>query len=150
MSQGKRPFSWMIRRLPSSKPLSILILQVRVEVKPAATASFTLRVRIPPGASEVQFKLNGQPVLPDSVEDGYFGFRRIWSQGDWIEMEFDIPVTVRDFLDAHYGIVVRGPEVMSVDQQDNPALDLDQITLREQMTLNSIGPVNGRDRYQGR
>ena len=64
-------------------------------------------------------------------------------------MEFDIPVTVRDFLGAHYGIIVRGPEVLAVDQQDNPALDLDQITLRAQMILNSIGPVNGRRRYQG-
>ncbi len=70
-------------------------------------------------------------------------------KGSSIEMEFDIPVTVRDFLDAHYGIVVRGPEVLAVDQHDNPALDLDQITLRPQMILNSIGPVNGRRRYQG-
>ena len=123
--------------------------KVRVEVKPAAPVSFTLRLRIPPGASEVQFKLNGQPILPDLVEDGYFGFRRIWSRRRPVEMEFDVPVMVRDFLDAHYGIVVRGPEVLAVDQQDNPALDLDQITLREQMTLNSIGPVNGRRRYQG-
>jgi DUF1680 family protein len=123
--------------------------KVRLEVKPAAPSSFALRVRIPPGASEVQFKLNGQPVIPDSAEDGYFGFRRIWSQGDSISMEFDIPGTVRNFLGPQYGIIVRGPEVLAVDQQDNPALDLDQIKLREQMILNSIGPVNGRRRYQG-
>jgi uncharacterized protein len=123
--------------------------KVIVEVEPAAPVTFTLRLRIPPSASEIQLKLNGQPVLPDSAEDGYFGFRRIWSQGDSIEMEFEVPVTVRDFLDAHYGIIVRGPEVLAVDQQDNPALDLDQITLREKMILNSIGPVNGRRRYQG-
>jgi len=123
--------------------------KVIVEVEPAAPVTFTLRLRIPTGASEVHFKLNGQPVLPDSVEDGYFGFRRIWSQGDSIAMEFDIPITVRDFLGPHYGIIVRGPEILAVDQQDNPALDLDQITLREKMMLNSIGPVNGRRRYQG-
>jgi len=123
--------------------------KVSVEVKPAAPASFTLRLRIPPGASEVQFKLNGQPILPDSVQDGYFGFRRIWSDGDWIEMEFDVLVMVRDFLGPHYGIIVRGPEVLAVDQQDNPGLDLDRITLRDQIILNSIGPVNGRRRYQG-
>jgi hypothetical protein len=64
-------------------------------------------------------------------------------------MEFDIPVTVSDFLDAHYGIIVRGPEVLAVDQRDNPALDLDLIRLREQIILRSIGPVNGRRRYQG-
>jgi uncharacterized protein len=123
--------------------------KVIVEVNPAAPATFTLRLRIPPGTSEVQFKLNGQPVLPDSAEDGYFGFRRIWFQGDWIELEFDVPVTIRDFLGPHYGIIVRGPEILAVDQQDNPALDLDRITLREQIVLRSIGPVKSRRRYQG-
>lgn len=123
--------------------------KVSLEVKPEAPASFTLRFRISLAASAVQFRLNGQPVLPDSAEDGYFGFRRLWSQGDWIELEFDVPVTVRDFLGPHYGIIVRGPEVLAVDQQDNPGLDLDQIILPEQMILNSIGPVNGRRRYQG-
>jgi DUF1680 family protein len=120
-----------------------------VEVDPAAPVNFTLRLRIPPGAREVEFQLNGQPVRPDSTEDGYVGFRRSWSQGDRVTMEFDVPVTVRYFLDTHYGIVLRGPEVLAVDQQDNPALDLDQITLREQIILNSISPVNGRRRYQG-
>jgi len=123
--------------------------KVIIEVNPAAPVNFTLRLRNPPGAKELQFKLNGQPVHPDSRENGYFGFRRIWSQGDRIEMEFDVPVTVRDFLGPNYGIIVRGPEVLAVDQQDNPALDLDQITLREQITLSSISPVNGRRRYQG-
>jgi uncharacterized protein len=123
--------------------------KVIVEVNTAAPVNITLRLRIPPGAKELEFKLNGHPVPPDSTEDGYFGFCRIWSQGDRIEMEFDIPVTVRDFLEAQYGVVVRGPEVLAVDQKDNPALDLDRITLREQITLRRIGPVNGRRRYQG-
>ena len=123
--------------------------KVNFDVKPASPVTFTLRLRIPPGVREVQFKLNGQPVFPDSTDDGYFGFRRPWSQVDSIEMEFDIPVTVRDFLGRHYGIIVRGPEVLAVDQQDNPTLDLDQITLRPQMILNSIGARNGRRRYQG-
>jgi uncharacterized protein len=123
--------------------------KVILEVNPAEPVNFTLRLRMPPGVREVQFKLHGQPVRPDSAEDGYFGFRRMWSQGDSIQMEFDVPVAVRDFLDAHYGIIVRGPEVLAVDQQDNPALDLDRITLREQMILRSIGPAKGRRRYQG-
>jgi len=123
--------------------------KVSLDVKPAVPANFTLRLRIPPRTSEVQFKLNGKTIPPDSAEDGYFGFHRLWSSGDRIEMEFDVPVTLRDFLGADYGILVRGPEVLAVDQRDNPALDLDQITLREQMILDSIGPVNGRRRYQG-
>ena len=64
-------------------------------------------------------------------------------------MEFELPVMVRDFLDSHYGIIVRGPEVLAVDQQDNPALDLDRITLPEHVILRSIGHVQGRRRYEG-
>jgi DUF1680 family protein len=123
--------------------------KVVLQVEPTAPVTFTLRLRIPPGVEEVHCKLNGQPVIPDSTTDGYFGFRRVWSPGDWLKMEFDIPVTVRDFLNAHYGIILRGPEVLAIDQQDNPGLDLDRITLREQMILKRIGPVNGRRRYQG-
>ena len=123
--------------------------KVILVINPEVPVTFSLCFRIPPRAREVQFKLNGRPILPDSAEDGYFGFRRKWSQGDRIAMEFDIPVTVCDFLNAHYGTIVRGPEVMSVDQKDNPALDLDRITLREPISLRRVGPVNGRRRYQG-
>jgi DUF1680 family protein len=123
--------------------------KVILEIRPAVPLDFTLRLRIPPGAREIVCQLNGKPVLPDSVTDGYYGFRRIWSQDDWISMEFDILVTVPDFMHAHYGTVLRGPEVLAVDQQDNPGLDLDRITLPEQISLRSIDPVNGRRRYQG-
>lgn len=123
--------------------------KVQLVVEPDAPTPFTLRLRIPPGAKEIQFKLNAQPILPDSVADGYFAFRRTWSQGDRVAMEFDVPATVRDFLNEHYGVLVRGPEVLAVDQRDNPALDLDRVTFREQITLRSIDPVNGRRRYQG-
>ena len=123
--------------------------KVTLEVEPSAPVTFTLRLRIPPGGNEVRFQHNGTPMLPDSSADGYFEFRRIWSQGDRIAMEFDIPVTVSNFMHAHYGIIVRGPEVLAVDQQDNPSLDLDQITLPEQISLRSIEPVNGRHRYEG-
>jgi DUF1680 family protein len=123
--------------------------KVIVEFQPEASVTFTLRLRIPPGISEVQCQLNGQPILPDSAVEGYFSFHRIWSQGDWIEMKFDVPATVRDFMAPQYGIIIRGPEVLAVDQQDNPALDLDRITLPERLVLRSIGPLNGRRRYQG-
>jgi DUF1680 family protein len=123
--------------------------KIILEVEPAAPVNFTLRLRIPLGTREAQFKLNGQPILPNSEADGYFGFQRIWSQGDRITMEFDILVMVHNFLGAHYGIIVRGPEVLAVDQRDNPALDLGRIMLREQISLRSIDPMNGRRRYQG-
>jgi len=85
--------------------------RVTLEVLPVAPITFTLRLRIPPDATDVRFKLNGQPALPDSTADGYFGFHRTWSQGDSIMMVFDVPGTVKDFLTANYGIIVRGPSL---------------------------------------
>jgi DUF1680 family protein len=123
--------------------------KIMLELMPVAPVTFTLRLRIPPGDRDVQFRLNGQPILPDSAADGYFGFHRTWSQGDSIIMKFDVPVAVKDFLNARYGIIVRGPEALAVDQQDNRGLNLDRITLREQITLKSIVPINDRRRYQG-
>jgi hypothetical protein len=64
-------------------------------------------------------------------------------------MEFDIPILIVDFLNTHYGVIFRGPEVMAVDQLDNPDIDLDQVMLRQQTILRNIESVNGRRRYQG-
>src|ERR1051325_3787 len=41
--------------------------KVVLEFRPAVPVTFTLRWRIPPGAREIQFKLNGEPVLRDSA-----------------------------------------------------------------------------------
>ena len=53
------------------------------------------------------------------------------------------------FLDDNYGVLVRGPEVLAVDQRDNPSLDLDQIVLHKHNALRAVEPAVGRRRYAG-
>ena len=121
--------------------------QVTLQIRPEKPLSFTLRLRIPAHSGDIHFKLNGKPLRPDAA-DGYYQFRRQWSD-DELGMQFGIPAVVRRFLNAEYGVLVRGPEVLAVDQRDNPALNLDQIVLQAGMDLAAAEPADGRRRYVG-
>lgn len=122
---------------------------VTVQIQPEKTRGFTLRLRIPFRSGEARLKLNGRPFPAQSGADGYYSIRRQWSKGDQLVMEFDIPVAVHYFLNNQYGVLLRGPEVLAVDQRDNGSRDLDQLKLREGLVLRSIDPVGGRRRYIG-
>jgi DUF1680 family protein len=123
--------------------------QVSLEVRPEQPVNFSMRLRIPPHAGALQVTLNGQPMPAALANDGYYVIHRTWSKGDQVGLTFDIPVSVRPFLDAHYGTLGRGPEILAADQRDNPALDLDQIALPAGPVLSPITPIDGRRRYQG-
>jgi DUF1680 family protein len=123
--------------------------QVQLQIQPEMPLSFTLRLRIPFHAGQAQFKLNGQPMPAVSVADGCYEIRRTWSPGDRVEMEFGIQVGMRHFLNDRYGVLVRGPEVLAVDQRDNGSLDLDQLSLQEGLVLRRLEPVDSRRRYVG-
>jgi len=121
---------------------------VTLGIKAEQPLSFTLRMRVPAQASASEFQLNGERAWPDAEVDGYYQLRRQWSH-DLLELRFGIQTATRRFLKNDYAVLVRGPEVLAVDQRDNPALDLDQVTLRERMPLTSAKPAHGRRRYAG-
>jgi len=123
--------------------------QVRLQLFPETPASFPLRLRIPPGVHKPRVKLNGLPLKAATGGDGYYSVQHSWSAGDQVDLEFEIPTGVQHFLNDGYGVIVRGPEVLSVDQVDNPGLDLDQVVIEAGMTLHSLEPVDSRRRYTG-
>jgi DUF1680 family protein len=122
--------------------------QVTLQLRPDQALDFTLRLRVPAHTGAPAFTLNGGPVQPGSEAGGYYHFRREWS-GDELTMSFGIPTVVRPFLNEAYGVLVRGPEVLAVDQRDNPALDLDRVVLPTGIDLTTIEPAMGRRRYAG-
>jgi len=122
---------------------------VTLEIQLELTLPFTLRLRIPYHDRETKIQLNGNPFRVEPGADGYYPIRRQWSAGDRIVMEFDVPTEVRHFLNDRYGILVRGAEVLTLDQRDNASLDLDRVVLQEGMALKSIDPMDGRRRYLG-
>jgi DUF1680 family protein len=123
--------------------------RVVITVWPENPLHFTLRLRIPFPDHETKVWLNGQPIPVESGPDGYYQVRRLWSSGDQLVMEFDIPSTVRNFMGDQYGILFRCAEVLTVDQRDNAALDLDKVVLHDGIALKNLTPANGRRLYLG-
>lgn len=123
--------------------------KVALQILPDEALSFTLRLRIPDWSSEIRVSLNGLPFREGSRSEGYYRIHRKWSARDQIMLEFDIPTCVRPFLNDQYGVLVRGPEVLAVDQRDNRMLDVDAMALQKRMSLKCVDPVNGRRRYRG-
>ncbi len=122
---------------------------VTIEIRPEVPLNLTLRLRVPFQDIKSKIQLNGHPIPAISEADGYYPICRQWSPGDRVEMEFGIPTAVRYFLNNRYGVLVRGAEVLTLDQRDNPSLDLDQVVLQESIALESINSVDDRRRYQG-
>ena len=122
---------------------------VMLQVQPEAPVSFPLRLRIPNHSQEIHITLNDQRIIADLEEDGYLTIHRKWHLGDQVQMKFDIPVSVHNFLNDQYGVVVRGPEVLAIDQRDNASLDLDRLVVKRGMALRGANPVEGSRRYTG-
>ena len=122
---------------------------VILDIQPELPLPFTLRLRLPFNSSETKIQLNGHPIQALQELDGYYPIRRQWSPGDRVEMEFNTPTSVRYFVNDRYGVLVRGPEVLTLDQGDNASLDFDQVVLHEGITLKSVQPVGNRRRYLG-
>jgi DUF1680 family protein len=125
--------------------------RVRLSVEAPQVANFTLHLRIPSWAGKFTLRLNGDPLaaalpaparLPGPAISGYdprlarfLSIPRSWSPGDVIELDFDLPVTVRRAdrrLRRQRGQVAltRGPLVYCLESPDNPGLDLFALRLK--------------------
>ena len=90
-----------------------------MEFEPAQPCHFTVKLRIPPQAGEITLRLNGRVLPPDAHSDDHLELDRTWSRGDQLSLGFDIAAGLRSFLSPDYGVLVRGPEVLAIDQRDN-------------------------------
>lgn len=64
--------------------------QVRVSCRTKGEKEFTLYVRIPAWSEKTEIVVNGDDVR-DSVRAGeYFALRRIWKEGDFLDISFDM------------------------------------------------------------
>jgi len=123
--------------------------EVSLRIHPDVPFSFALRLRIPRWATAIRITLNGHAIAAEPGPDGYCRIQRKWSVGDQVMLGFDVPAEVHCFLNDHYGVIRRGPEVLAVDQRDNASLDLDRVVLQEGKALESTEPADGRRRYRG-
>jgi DUF1680 family protein len=120
-----------------------------VEVQTEAPVERTLFFRIPGWAAHHTMTVNGAEVRPP-VEHGYAAVRRVWASGDRLELNFELPVTMkfcRFEVEVNRGRVAltRGPLVYCLEQVDNGP-DLDAVTLP---TDGSFAPEERTDLPEG-
>lgn len=112
---------------------------VAIVLNPAATATFSLHVRIPDRHTSklytespqvrglLRIAVNGETQTP-LVENGYAVLTRAWQRGDRVELE--LPMTPQRVVadrrvqaDSEHVAVMRGPLVYNVEATDNGSLD---------------------------
>ena len=119
--------------------------KVRVVLNPDTATNFTIHLRIPSWAERFVVHINGQPypiephLQSESKEAPASGYdprqawflpvRRVWSPGDVLEVEFEMPVKFRrtsHHLHSHKNKVAltRGPLVYCLESVDNPKVEI--------------------------
>ncbi|MGH9538211.1 MAG: glycoside hydrolase family 127 protein, partial [Terriglobales bacterium] len=111
---------------------------IEIAVTPAQPSNFTFYLRIPGWADRAQVSVNGQAISA-STPGEYLPIQRLWSPGDVIHLQLEMPVQVLQANpqvadDTGRVAVQRGPLVYCMEELDQPegvaitdlALDLEQ------------------------
>ena len=99
--------------------------RIAFTVHAPSETEFTLALRIPGWCGHAELAVNGEPAdVPGRTERGYCKIRRVWHDGDRVELRLDMPVRrVRSRPDvrANAGCValMRGPLVYCLEEADN-------------------------------
>jgi uncharacterized protein len=97
-------------------------VQLALSLGKSVESAWELRLRIPSWADNPRFRLNGAEAVA-SVERGYASLRRVWCDGDTVEVTFDVPVRqlVADprvtSVSGHVALQ-RGPFVYCIEDAD--------------------------------
>jgi len=141
---------------------------VAIHLSPREPSAFTLYLRIPSWTDRYRLRVNGQAFETASPPEGTGGFEepasgyapqrayclpltRTWSPGDTVEIEFQMPVTIRK---AHRKVksvrghvaLTRGPLVYCLESVDNSGLDLfqtriDSLSVRAEFDPDLLGGI---------
>jgi DUF1680 family protein len=120
-----------------------------IEIAAETPFDRTLAFRLPSWAGKTTLTINGQSQSVEA-KDGYLYLRRIWNDGDKIELNFEMPVRqkfARFGVEADRGrtALTRGPLVYCIEQADNGP-DLDRYVLSNQA---EFSPVEVKDLLGG-
>jgi DUF1680 family protein len=92
--------------------------RIHLAIQPGARKEFAVKVRIPAWCQQPAFQVNGRDVdTPPSV-DGYACFRREWSPGDQMDLNFPLAprVVVGDHKNEGKAALLYGPLVLAADE----------------------------------
>ncbi|HYG22564.1 MAG TPA: glycoside hydrolase family 127 protein [Verrucomicrobiae bacterium] len=92
------------------QPRTTLALKLR------ESSEFSLHLRHPGWVAEGEFavRVNGKPVTVRSTPSSYFELRRVWSDGDRVEIELPMRTTVERLPDgSDWAAILHGPIVLA-------------------------------------
>jgi len=142
--------------------------KIRIKIEPSMPAEFTIHLRIPSWASKGEetstIKVNDEPPAPlgrhlpfiphpseptaqgyDPRQSDFLSIQRLWLPGDVLELEFDMPITLRrthQKVKRHNGkvTVTRGPLVYCLESTDNPGVDVFSVRLEASSLMPEPAP----------
>ncbi|MEI2396887.1 glycoside hydrolase family 127 protein [Paenibacillus phytohabitans] len=110
--------------------------RIELEVNPAASAGFSIRLRVPEWCRGYRLKAGGVSISGAGAltDQGYLVLNRHWSPGDRVVLELDMPVNLvraKPEVEADRGRVAvqRGPVVYCLEQTDHPGLSYDACSI---------------------
>lgn len=111
------------------------------------SVKMTLKMRLPGWSRETGIKLNGSLFRPD-IENGYAIISRKWSDGDKMEVIFDLTPRFiysnpRAAANAGRAAVKRGPVVYCLEEADNGG-DLNAVVVEAFCSLGEAGKQDGQ------
>lgn len=111
------------------------------------SVKMTLKMRLPGWSRETEIKLNGSLFRPD-IENGYAIISRKWSDGDKMEVIFDLTPRFiysnpRAAANAGRAAVKRGPVVYCLEEADNGG-DLNAVVVEAFCSLGEAGKQDGQ------
>jgi DUF1680 family protein len=112
---------------------------IRIEIRPAAPASFSLKLRIPRWARGAAATVNGAPVSL-SVVRGYATIHRLWRPGDVVTLWLPLlPERLYAHPSVHMDVgrvaLRRGPLMYCVEDADNCGGPVQSLALRRRCLL---------------
>jgi uncharacterized protein len=143
--QSDLPWDGKIRIVLNPSPASLLRSGRQFKTGSETANDFTIHLRIPSWAVRFGVLINGQPHpiqsrLPtksketpasgyDPRQAWFLAVNRCWSRGDVLEVEFEMPITLRHASPRLHGhknkvALTRGPLVYCLESMDNPSVDI--------------------------
>ena len=97
---------------------------IKLTIKPEKNQKFNIHYRIPGWCKKYSFTINGNSITSLPQENGYLTINRLWTAGDIVQIDFDMPVVLMEanpFVRSDIGKVAiqRGPIVYAIEGLDN-------------------------------
>lgn len=117
--------------------------RVAITLRPAASAPFTLALRVPGWCEGATVSVNGEPAGDAPRAGGFFRIARTWADGDRVELNLPMKPRLVAGRKAQAGraVVMHGPLVFCLNRERNPGLDDTNLRLLTIDPATLSGPV---------